>query len=305
MSKILILSGGGARGAFQAGVYKQFMKEGWVPDAVGGISVGALNGAMIATNKSEKMMLLWKHITPDQVLKKNNIWRSARRFLIHKVGIGFLNGDQTQPLGYYSNKPLEKLLRKNIGNQFTMDYFSGTVNVNTGAYRPFHARRLMVPWTYIDKIIASTSIPLVFNPVMINGSPHVDGGVRHMTPLKHILRDQDPTEIRIITCNKYKGYRPEANADVVDIIDLSKRTLDILLNEIFMKDLKEFERINRLVNQAHDAGFELRKSNGKPYKKYKALLYEPNESLGDSLNFRSDQARRNMAHGETIQPIEL
>jgi NTE family protein len=304
MSKILILSGGGAKGAFQAGVYQQLLSTGYQPDAVAGISVGALNGAMIATGRAERMLRVWENISPKKVLKKNNLLESAKKFITHKLGIGFLNkGDQ--PLGYYSNKPLRKLLTSNIGQKFIMDYYCGTVNMHNLEYHTHTARKMMVPYTYIDKILASTAIPLVFNPIEIYGELHVDGGIRHMSPLKAILREESPTEIRIILCNKYRGYHSEDRGNVSDVIDLTKRTLDTLLNEIFMKDLREFERVNRLVKQAHEKGYELEKSNGVPYKNYKTYLYEPLESLGDSLNFNKDQALKNMEHGRLVKPIEL
>lgn len=304
MSKVIIFSGGGARGAFQAGVYKQLMHKGYNPDAVAGISVGALNGAMIATGKAEAMIRVWENISKDKVLKKNNTVRSIKRFLLHKSGISFLNRGK-QPLGYYDNSPLRSLIADNIGNKFIADYYCGTVNMHTLSYQRHHARKMMVPWNLIDTILASTAIPLIFNPVMIEGELHVDGGLRHISPLKAILQDKNPTEINIVICNKYKGYRALDRGPVEDILDLTKRTIDTMLHEIFMKDLKEFERINRLVRQAQDKGYEVTNPRGVPYKEYKAYLYEPYKSLGDSLNFDKEQALANMEHGMEVKPIEL
>lgn len=304
MSKVIIFSGGGARGAFQAGVYKQLMHKGYKPDAVAGISVGALNGAMIATGNEQQMLKTWEKISTEKVLTKNKLGRSIKRFLFHKLGVGFLSkGDQ--PLGYYNNRPLRDLIVGNIGNKFIADFYCGSVNLHTLRYHIHHARKMMVPWNMIDQILASTAIPLVFNPVDINGKLHVDGGVRHMSPLKTILQDKDPTEITIVLCNKYKTYKPEDLGKVKDALDLAKRTLDTLLNEIFMKDLKEFERINKLVKQSYEKGYQLQKDNGKPYKNYKTYIYEPNQSLGDSLNFNKDQAIRNIKHGMEVKPIEV
>ena len=54
--RVLIMSGGGSKGAFQAGVIEQLNREDWDPDAVAGISVGALNGVMVATGQSDKLI---------------------------------------------------------------------------------------------------------------------------------------------------------------------------------------------------------------------------------------------------------
>lgn len=301
MSKVLILSGGGARGAFQAGVYEQFMDEGWIPDAVAGISVGALNGAMIATHNADNMLRVWRDISEDQVLQKRSVTQSIKRQFVHWTGLQHLTGLSDPDLAMYSNEPLKQLLRENIGSRFRMTYYCGTVNIENGQYFEHKAASMMVPWSYINSIVASTAIPVVFDPVIINKKMHVDGGVRHMSPLGKILSDMNPTEIRIVICNKYRGRQVHDQGRPTNIVDVAKRTLSTMLEEIFIKDLRQFELINHFVRQ----GFPLKSPSGKTYKEYDALLYEPNQSLGDSLNFSATQARDNMAHGRTIKPIEL
>ncbi|MFO7846797.1 MAG: patatin-like phospholipase family protein, partial [Balneolaceae bacterium] len=68
--RVLIMSGGGSKGAFQAGVIEQLSKQGWKPDAVAGISVGALNGVMVATGKAGELVSIWKDLREEQVLKR-------------------------------------------------------------------------------------------------------------------------------------------------------------------------------------------------------------------------------------------
>jgi NTE family protein len=290
VKRVLILSGGGAKGAFQAGVIEQLYKKGWEADAVAGISVGALNGSLVATGKAKELPKIWEDLRENQVLKRRGAGRTASRFLLHKIGI------KKPTMGYFDNKPLRKKLHTHIGPQFTAHYYCGTVNINTGSYQEHKATKGMVPYPFIDPVIASTAIPVVFDPVKIENAHHIDGGVRHMNPIGQILKDHNPEEVIIITCRNFDLDNNEFKK-VKDLVDISVRSLHILLEEIFEKDLREFIRINNLVKQAKEQGATLSKSNGKPYEYYKATLYQPQEPLGESLNFSNEQATRNLRIG--------
>ncbi|HKL16409.1 MAG TPA: patatin-like phospholipase family protein [Balneolaceae bacterium] len=295
--RVLIMSGGGSKGAFQAGVIEQLNRAGWDPDAVAGISVGALNGVMVATGQSDKLIRIWQDLREEQVLKKRRIDRQAKNYLLHKIGV------EKATLGFFDNSPLKKKLKESVGSKFTKHYYCGTVNIETGAYKEHIARPMMVPWNYLDAVIASTAIPVVFDPVNLDGELHVDGGVRHMNPIGKILQEHNPDEIIFITTRKFD--EPNEVKKVDDVVDVAIQSLNILLEEIFMKDLREFIRINELVRQADEQGAVLKKSNGEPFKVYKATLYQPDKSLGDSLNFSNEQANRNINIGLEAEPIDL
>jgi len=295
--RVLIMSGGGSKGAFQAGVIEQLNRADWDPDAVAGISVGALNGVMVATGQSDKLIRIWQDLREEQVLKKRRIDRQAKNYLLHKIGV------EKATLGFFDNSPLKKKLKESVGSKFTKHYYCGTVNIETGAYKEHIARPMMVPWNYLDAVIASTAIPVVFDPVNLDGELHVDGGVRHMNPIGKILQEHNPDEIIFITTRKFD--EPNEVKKVDDVVDVAIQSLNILLEEIFMKDLREFIRINELVRQADEQGAVLKKSNGEPFKVYKATLYQPDKSLGDSLNFSNEQANRNINIGLEAEPIDL
>ena len=295
--RVLIMSGGGAKGAFQAGVIEQLNRKGWEPDAVAGISVGALNAVMVATGQADKLVNIWQGLREEQVLKKRRIDRKAKNYLLHKIGV------EKATLGFFDNSPLKKKLRESVGNKFTKHFYCGTVNIETGAYKEHIARPMMVPWNYLDAVVASTAIPVVFDPVELDGEQHVDGGVRHMNPIGKILQDNNPDEIIFITTRKFD--EPNKRKEIDDVVDVAVQTLNILLEEIFIKDLREFIRINGLVRQAQEQGAVLKKSNGEPFKVYKSTLYQPQEPLGDSLNFSNEQANKNINIGLEAEPIEL
>ncbi len=295
--RVLIMSGGGSKGAFQAGVIEQLSKQGWKPDAVAGISVGALNGVMVATGKAGELVSIWKDLREEQVLKRRRIDRKAKSYLLHKIGL------DKPTLGFFDNSPLKKKVRESVGNKFVMDYYCGTVNIESGEYKEHVARPMMVPWNYLDAVVASTAIPVVFDPVKLDGQLHVDGGVRHINPIGRILQDHSPEEIVFITTRTLEGEKEPKN--VKDIVNIATQTLHIMLDEIFLKDLREFMRINELVRQAEKQGATLKKASGTPYKVFKASLYQPQEPLGDSLNFSNEQANRNITIGLEAKPMEL
>jgi NTE family protein len=295
--RVLIMSGGGSKGAFQAGVIEQLNRKGWEPDAVAGISVGALNAVMVATGQADKLVNIWKDLREGQILKKRRIDRKAKNYLLYKIGVG------KATLGFFDNSPLKKKLRESVGNKFTKHFYCGTVNIETGAYKEHIARPMMVPWNYLDAVVASTAIPVVFDPVELDGELHVDGGVRHMSPIGKILQDHNPDEIIFITTRKFDP--PNERKEINDVVDVAIQALNILLEEIFIKDLREFIRINGLVRQAEEQGVVLKKSSGKPFKAYKSMLYEPDEPLGDGLNFSNEQANRNVNIGLEAVPIDL
>jgi len=295
--RVLIMSGGGSKGAFQAGVIEQLLQKDWIPDAVAGVSVGALNGIMVATGKADTLVDIWRDLREEQVLIRRRIDNKAKSFLLHKLGV------DKPTLGFFDNSPLREKLRNSVGNQFEMDFYCGTVNIENGQYKEHIARPMMVPWNFLNNVIASTAIPVVFDPVKLDGKLHVDGGVRHINPIGRILKDHNPDEIVFITTRTLEGEKDPKN--VKDIVDIAIQTLHIMLDEIFLKDLREFMRVNKLVRQADEQGAVLKKTNGTPYKVYKATLYQPHETLGDSLNFSNEQANRNIRIGLEAELVEL
>jgi NTE family protein len=122
----------------------------------------------------------------------------------------------------------------------------------------------------------------------------VDGGVRNVSPLGDVL-DSDPAEVVIINCNRQTPSRtdkPFKNA-----LDIGNAALEIALNEIFITDVREFIQINRNVEEAAERGVNLHKEDGTEFKFYKYSLIEPDEPLGDTLDFSSAAIKRSMEAG--------
>ena len=265
----LVLSGGGAKGAFQfmAEKYAREVK-GYHWEVIAGVSVGALNATMLAMGKYQRLEDLWQNISNNQIYTgRLNLWA------LIKIAFGAKS--------VYSNKPLKRLVHKEYEpDKFNVDLRVGAVSLQSGEYVSF---RLSDPG-FKNAVLASTAIPVVWAPVFV--SPEypdmVDGGVRNVSPLGDVL-DSEPDEVVVINCGPEAS--PALNRPLGNALDVGMHALDLALNEIFITDLREFQRINRNVKEAQAQGAVLTKVNGKPYKHYECKIIQPDESLGDTLDF--------------------
>jgi len=278
----LILSGGGAKGAFECGAEKYAREvKGYTWDIIAGVSVGALNGGMLAMKKYDRLYQIWNTISDDQVYTGGfNLWS----------GFKLLFGAKS----FYGNEPLRRLIVQEFETgQFLVDLRVGVVSLLTGEYTQLKPD---MP-NFDEAILASTVMPIVWEPLDLSPQYRsmVDGGVRNISPLGDILADE-PDEIVIINCNPEKcGVLPEPPKDVLKI---GLRTLDILLDEVFRGDLEEFLRINALVKEAEALGFKLHHPvSGKELKYFEAKVIEPLAPLGDTLDFSQSSVQRSLNLG--------
>jgi NTE family protein len=266
----LILSGGGAKGAFECGAEKYAREvKGYKWDIIAGVSVGALNGTMLGMEKYDRLYEVWNTISNDQVYTGGfNLWSAI------KLAFGAKS--------FYGNEPLYRmLLQEYEPDQFKADVRIGAVSLITGEYTEF---RPGMP-NFAEAVLASTVMPIIWEPVEISPQYQnmVDGGVRNISPLGDVLGD-DPDEIVVINCNAETFDtlpQPPPN-----ILKIGLRTLDILLDEVFRNDLEEFLRINALVQEAAAQSATLHNpKDGKPLKYFECKVIEPEATLGDVLDF--------------------
>jgi NTE family protein len=281
MKRALVLSGGGAKGSFQLGALEFLMeKRSMRFDIVAGVSVGALNGTMIAMDRLDRLQHIWSTIDRRQVMTGSLDWRAGIRMLFGAKSI-------------YSNKPLWELIQREVDPaQIKIPLLIGVVCLRTGEYldiKPTHS-------SFRQMVLASTTIPIVWNPVQVSSvlRDMVDGGVRNVCPLGSVI-DHDPDEIVIINCSKPNAKPPVK--EFGNALDIGQRTIDILTDEIFAGDLSEFLRINDLVRQAAYKNVELIKPDGRVYKYFKSITIEPAEPLGETLDFSRKTLERRRQHG--------
>lgn len=285
----LVLSGGGAKGSYQAGVLKAINDRLDLDyDVISGVSVGNLNGVMMAQGKVDELVEVWKEITNDKVYKKKPIWKVVWQYIKHKIGI------DGAPYGLYSNKPLFKIIKKYIDfDDIDTPFYSGRVNLNTKGYSNSISKK-----NIHKEVLASTTIPIIWKPVEIEGQHWVDGGVRNVTPLSDILGHK-PDLIIIIPTQAYVPNPQWINDTGMtkDIVEVASRTLGIMMNEVFKEDMKRLLEINELVGQAENKGITLNKNHKNKYKYYDNIIVNPKINMGDPLNFNNDVVMERYDHG--------
>jgi NTE family protein len=207
---VLVLQGGGALGAYQAGVYQALTEAGIEPDWVIGTSIGAINAGLIAgnslENRMERVAEFWTRVQREpltQIPGAASMFGSwAANAMTISCGVrGFfepnplaLLGMQvplgSEHAGYYSTQPLERTLEELIDpvrlNAGRPRLTVGAANVQTGQMRYFDTRDM--PLT-IRHIMASGALPPAFPAVRIDEELYWDGGVLSNTPVEAVFDD--------------------------------------------------------------------------------------------------------------------
>lgn len=166
----LVLSGGGAKGAFQVGAEKYAREvKGYHWDIIAGVSVGALNGTMLAMGKYARLEELWDTISLQKVSRGSlNAW-TMLKLLFGKSSVS-------------SNAPLWNIINTEIEpHKIHLDLRIGSVSLRTGQYLMFKP----TDPDFKKAILASAAKPLIWSPVAV-GRSHpdmVDGGVWTISPL--------------------------------------------------------------------------------------------------------------------------
>jgi NTE family protein len=277
----LVLSGGGAKGAFQVGAERVLREEGgfrW--ERVFGVSVGALNGALLGQERPGDLAEVWRTIREEDVHRKFS-WPVAA----FRVGI-------LGKLGLYDDRPLRATIERHAaGRPFLIPVHVGRVSLASGLYELVGSDRPEPE--FLDAVWHSATMPVVWEPV--GPAAFVDGGLRNVTPLGDALGFA-PTEIAVILASPraIEAVPPPRN-----LLQVATRSLaDVAINEILVNDLREFERINRLVGQAAEQGVTLRDDSGRPYRHVPITVVEPAGPLGDTLDFSPGAIRERLAAGE-------
>ena len=216
---ILVLQGGGALGAYQAGVYEALHGHGAMPDWVAGISIGAINAALIAGNpperRVERLREFWALVTepvgsPSLALAgfdRSLLNRSSALMAMAFGAPGFfaprVPPAPFQPAGsvaaisYYDTTPLRETLEQLVDferiNTGPMRLSVGAVNVRTGNFAYFDSANERLD---VRHVMASGALPPGFPPIEIDGEHYWDGGLVSNTPLQYVL-DQPGTTRRV------------------------------------------------------------------------------------------------------------
>lgn len=181
--RALVLCGGASRGAVEVGFVKALGELGIEFDLIVGTSIGALNGAMLATGMGIAAIEdFWSHF---------NRWKAVR------PNWGWLIRPKTQP-GLFSLDPMRRILRDLLSvrrfEDLEVPLWVTTTELNNGSAVYWGERG-----NVIEPVVASMSIPGIFPPVILDGQLHVDGGIANNVPLDFAAR-QGACELYLIDC---------------------------------------------------------------------------------------------------------
>jgi len=186
MKTALVLSGGGARGAYHVGVSKALDDLNIRLDLVCGTSVGALIAAMIVQGDVERLVDIWWNLGADQVYKRNSKLKFLFSFQMKYV------------YPYFSSEPLWKLISDNINPEKIRR--SDKKLIITACNQTM--RRLVRFTNDYENIplalLASASIPIAYPPVLMNGFEFVDAGVIDNVPLKPAIEEGNDKIIVVV-----------------------------------------------------------------------------------------------------------
>ncbi len=194
-------------------------------------------------------------------------------------------------------------------------FYSGFVSLDTGKYHSVEQNSFVSENDFLNAVLASTSIPLVWKPVpkitfktkseIIHSKNNVDGGVRNISPLEDVIRQinedkEHDYQIIIINCHSQETKQESYDNKPAGAI-LSRSIQDIALNEIFQNDLDHLLEINNLVKQAEawDHEITLFNRSKQPIKAFDALIVNPNPEvdLGNSLVANKKLIEKRYNHG--------
>jgi NTE family protein len=203
----LVLQGGGALGSYQAGVYEALARSEYLPDWVAGISIGAVNAAIIAGNapehRLERLGTFWDEVTAPTAVWSGDYGAAASEVRRRASSLAALMFGQPSffaplapqdwlgypgPTSYYTTAALKSTLERLVDfdriNAREMRFSVGAVNVRNGRFAYFdNAETKIRP----EHVMASGALPPGFPAVEIDGERYWDGGLVSNTPLQYVL----------------------------------------------------------------------------------------------------------------------
>ncbi|HEU4967478.1 patatin-like phospholipase family protein [Sphingomonas sp.] len=298
----IVLSGGGAKGAFQVGVLDELVVQRGVRfDIVAGVSTGSIQALGVAQDDVPGLVQRWLGIRGNKDI-----------YTERPLGVvGGLLGEDS----IYDTKPLRRLIRgfaddarlQASGRKLLL----GVVNLGTGQFRTIDES---VPGI-ADWVYASCAMPLFFDPLLTKATDGtkeqwVDGGVRNVTPLDSAL-EFNPRGVIVVRA----GPKPQPGPvrTFPNLIKIGLRAVDILQSEVSINDTSNAALINDLIS-AREAQLRVLQAEGisgaqasrilRPldlqlarYRFAPIRVIEPDHEVSDTLEFDPARIRAAIAAG--------
>ena len=227
---VLVFQGGGALGAYQAGVFQALTEGGVTPDWVIGTSIGAINAALIAGNAPEnrlaRLQEFWRRVRHNPLAQFAASWpmfgRGVSDAVIAAGGVtGFFEPNPFALLGstahlgaehasLYNVGPLERTLTELIDfdlvNDGPMRLTVGAADLRTGEMRYFDSAKDRLT---VKHVMASGALPPAFPAVRIDGALYWDGGILSNTPVEAVFDDHPRKSGLVFAVHMWNPDGPE------------------------------------------------------------------------------------------------
>jgi NTE family protein len=260
----LILQGGGALGAYQAGVYQALHEAGLEPDWVAGVSIGGINSAIIAGNpperRLERLEEFWETVTSrdtattwfdgDDPRKMRNMFSALSSMMFGQPGFfkpNLMNawlsprGARTATAMYDTTplrETLDRLVDFDLINAGKVRFAVGAVNVTTANFIYFDNAEIRIG---PEHVMASGALPPALPMVRIGADHFWDGGLVSNTPLQHLLTNCGSADMLVFQVDLFSadGVLPRDMGEVMSRqkdIQYSSRTR--MTTTLFADELK-------------------------------------------------------------------
>jgi NTE family protein len=268
----LVLQGGGALGAYQAGVYQALHEAGLEPDWVVGVSIGSINAAIIAGNKPEhrleKLEKFWLDITArdpftswpegDVPRKLRNGFSAMNAMLFGQPGFfkpATLNAwlaprGSRAATAFYDTTPLHKTLETLVDfkliNEGNVRFAVGAVNVTSANFAYFDNQNTEIA---PEHVMASGALPPALPMVRIGRHFYWDGGLVSNTPLQHLLDNCGGQNMLVFQVDLFSA-QGEIPRDMPEVLSRQK---DILYSSRTRTTTDHFLKTHRLKQALREA----------------------------------------------------
>jgi len=303
----LVMSGGGARGAYQAGVLRGLADLGVIAadrqpfDILVGTSAGSLNCTLLAAYSDQPLQGLYEMSEVWGSLRASNVFRTDGWGVIgnalgwiRDLSLGGLLG-KVSPRSLLDTKPLRALLTDmpwhRIGMNLAQGHFSAlgvlATNYTTSNGVFFLQDQGLVPeWRRVryrverceirmDHVLASSAIPVIFPAIPLGDCYYGDGSLRNTAPLGPAIQLGAERIVAVgvrEACDSVTGPRPGIAPKLADVAGV---LLDAVLLDAIEVDVQHCLRMNRLAQLSAQAG------QSEPFRPIDVLWLRPSQSLAD------------------------
>ena len=304
----IVMTGGGARAAYQIGVLKAIaqMVPAGAPSPfsiICGTSAGAINAASLASradhfkNAVRRMHFVWSNFTAEKVFRIDSLGLIITLTkLVFSMVLGGI-GKHT-PIYLLDRSPLRKLLEQYIdGGIFQREIDNKhlhAVSVNATGYSSrqsvsfFHGHSSLTNWKRaqrigfstritVDHLMASSAIPFLFAPVKINREYFGDGSIRQTAPISPALHLGADRVLIIGNHQSEPNLQRAANPKTPSIGEIAGHTLNSLFLDSLDADIERLQRINKTVSLIGD---KIREKNDVTLRQVEVLVISPSDDIG-------------------------